>query len=70
LNIYGFRAQITAVYSLNKLHLNNAMRKSTIDRLYEFLQNVAVGTFMLTMALVFVVAGAVTLTFVWLYTRR
>ena len=46
------------------------MRKSTIDRIYEYLQNVAVGTFMLAMALIFVVAGAVTLTFVWLYTRR
>ena len=58
------------MYSLNKLHLNNTMRKSTIDRIYEYLQNVAVGTFMLAMTAVFVVAGAVTLTFVWLYTRR
>jgi hypothetical protein len=46
------------------------MRKSTIDQIYEYLQNIAVGTFMLAMTLVFVVAGAVTLTFVWLYTRR
>jgi len=50
--------------------LNNKMRKSTIDRLYEYLQNVAVWTFMLIMSAIFVVAGAVTLTFVWLYTRR
>jgi hypothetical protein len=46
------------------------MRKSIVDQIYEYLQNVAVGAFMLTMAAVFVVAGAVTLTFVWLYTRR
>ena len=46
------------------------MAKSSVDQIYEYLQNVAVGTFIFTMALVFVVAGAVTLTFVWLYTRR
>jgi hypothetical protein len=46
------------------------MRKSSVDRFYEYLQNVAVWTFMLTMGAIFVVAGAVTLTFVWLYTRR
>jgi hypothetical protein len=46
------------------------MRKSTIDRFYEYLQNVAVWTFMLTAGLIFVVAAAVTLTLVWAYTRR
>jgi hypothetical protein len=46
------------------------MRKSSIDRFIEYLQNVAVGAFIMTVGAIFVVAGAVTLTFVWLYTRR
>jgi len=58
------------VYSLNNLYLNNKMRKSFVDRLIKYLENVAVWSFMLTVGLIFIVAGAVTLTFVWVYTRH
>lgn len=46
------------------------MAKSAIDRLIKYLENVAVWSFMLTVGLIFVVAAAVTLTFVWAYTRH
>jgi hypothetical protein len=46
------------------------MRKSLIDRFFEYLQNVAVWTFFVTVSAIFVVSAAVTLTFVWIYTRR
>lgn len=44
-------------------------KKHWATRMRFWLENVAVGTFILVGSLIFVVAGAVALTIVWLYTR-
>jgi hypothetical protein len=43
------------------------MQKSLLDRLREYLETVAVWTFMLTLGVIFIFAAAVSLTLVWFY---